>query len=305
MERTLIITPFFRPNIGGAETFAEDLAKALAKKYIVHVSTIKWDKPVIWEGLKIKPAMKMFYKLVGPVLRMTTKYKYEKIFALGLIPSLLCALFNIKFNSIILALYDFKERNFIVSFVLNKADKVFVEGKEGEQDMLNAGVQKEKIVRFQHWCDQTRFSYVERNNEVLKVVFVGRPIKIKGRHIIEECEKLTKGISYEYVDNVSYQDLPKYYQGADVCVVPSLYSEGFSRVVIESASCGCVLITSNKGALPEMVKDFGDVIEPTPQNFKERLEKLKNLKLLEERQLQTTLYAKTHFGEKNADCFLL
>ena len=77
-------------------------------------------------------------------------------------------------------------------------------------------------------------------------------------------------------------------------------------MVIEAASCGCALITSNKGALPEMVGKFGKVIEPTAENFARELVKLRDNKAaLEKIQLGTGLYAYKNFGVNNADCFLL
>ncbi len=236
---------------------------------------------------------------------MTRKYKYEKIFALGLMPSLLCCLFNIKYYTVMLALYDFKQRNLIVNFILNKAQKVFVEGNRGKEDILAVGIKEDKIVKFQHWCDQTKFSYIPKNNENLRVLFVGRPIRIKGKHIIEQCEQITKGIDYEYIEDMPYEDLSKHYQMVDVVVVPSLYSEGFSKVVIEAASCGCALITSNKGALPELVKEFGKFIEPIPEKFAEVLFQLKRNKIgLQQIQNNTAIYALKNFSEKNAEIFL-
>lgn len=304
IENALIITPFFKPNIGGAETFAEDLAKALSKKYIVHICTIKWVKPIIWEGMNLRKSLILLAKLFFPLLKMKLKYKYDKVYALGLMPSFLCVLLNIKFSSVMLALYDFKRPNFF-KHILNKSEKVFVEGQKGKEDMLNLGIKEEKIVKFQHWCDQSRFFWAERKNEKLRVLFVGRPIRIKGKHIIQECEKITQNIDYEYIENIPYKDLPKYYKRADVCVVPSLYSEGFSRVVIEAASCGCVLITSNKGALPELVKGFGKTIEPKPENFKSLLIMLSlKKKDLEKLQLHTAMYAMQNFNVKNAEVFL-
>ncbi len=303
MEQVLIVTPFFRPNIGGGEVFADDLAKALSKKYIVHICTIKWTKSILWEGMNFKKGFILAWKLFFSLWKMKRKYHYEKVYALGLIPSFLCVLLNIKFSAIMLALYDFKRPNWF-KFILNKAQKIFVEGNKGKEDMLNLGIKEEKIVKFHHWCDQTRFYYTTKCNERFEVLFVGRPIRIKGKHIIQECEKLTKGVNYGFIENVPYETLPKYYQDATVVVVPSLYSEGFSKVVIEAASCGCAVIASNKGALPEMVNPFGKVIEPTPENFANEITKLQNnIDGLEKIQYNTALYALNNFSEKNAEVF--
>lgn len=53
---------------------------------------------------------------------------------------------------------------------------------------------------------------------------------------------------------------------AGVFVLPT-YSEGFPNVIIESMACGCPIITTNVGAIPEMLAtdsgfDHGMVIEP-------------------------------------------
>jgi len=306
VETILIVTPFFHPNIGGAETFAEDLAKALGNKCNVHICTIRWKKPILWQGLNLFKGLRMLIRLNSAYQSMRKRYKYDKVFALGTIASAVCALNRLKFSAIILSLYDFKKRHPLFMRILNKADKVFVEGNKCKSDMLTAGVKENKIVKFQHWCDQSRFQYVVRNNKRLKVLFIGRAIKIKGKHIVEGCEKLTIGIDYEYVDNVPYKDLPAYYKRADVCVVPSLYPESFSRVVVEAASCGCIVVSSDYGSLPEMVKPFGGCIEPTPLNFAKEMNKLKGFGRikLEAIQVKTALYAKDNFSEKNAEVFL-
>jgi glycosyltransferase involved in cell wall biosynthesis len=302
--QVLLVTPFYKPNVGGAETFAEDLAKQLSKKYVVHICTIKWDKPILWQGMDFKKSITLIWKLLFPLFRMTRRYKYEKIYALGLIPTFLCVCLRLKFNTILLCLYNFTKPN-IFTKLINRAERVFVEGKNGKDDLIRIGVIKDKIISFQHWCDQTRFTWLERNNERLKVLFVGRPIRVKGKHIIQQCERMTTGIDYEYIENVKYEDLPKHYQMADVVVVPSLYTESYTRVVVESASCGCAVIVSNMGSLPEQVEGFGKVIEPTPENFRDLLVKLRdNRNALERLRLSTFVYAKKHFSEANADCFL-
>jgi glycosyltransferase involved in cell wall biosynthesis len=305
MQKALIITPFCYPNVGGAETFSEDLAKALSKKYVVHICTIDWKKPILWQGLPLFKGLKLLLRLNFGYRKMRKRYTYEKVYASGLIGSAVCVLNRVKFNAVILSLYGFKSQNLIIKYILNKADKVFVEGNRCALDMIIAGIDEGKIRRFQHWCDQSRFQYVVRNHKRLKVLFIGRAIKIKGKHIIKGCEKLTTGIDYEYIENVPYKDLPRHYQMADVCVVPSLYSESFSRVVVEAASCGCIIIASNYGSLPEMVTPFGKCIEPTSYNFATELNRLKNNMLgVEALQVKTAYYAKEHFSEKNAEVFL-
>ena len=51
-------------------------------------------------------------------------------------------------------------------------------------------------------------------------------------------------------------DLPALYSEASVCVTPSL-QEGFGATVLEAMACGAPVISSNRGALPEVVADAG------------------------------------------------
>lgn len=60
---------------------------------------------------------------------------------------------------------------------------------------------------------------------------------------------------------VSDEDLVKLYNLAAVYCQPSHY-EGFGLPVLEAMSCGCPVVVSNRGALPEIVGDAGIYINP-------------------------------------------
>ncbi len=63
------------------------------------------------------------------------------------------------------------------------------------------------------------------------------------------------------VDRVPESELPVYYSGAAVFVLPSLY-EGFGLPPLEAMACGCPVITSNATSLPEVVGDAGIMVDP-------------------------------------------
>jgi glycosyltransferase involved in cell wall biosynthesis len=61
---------------------------------------------------------------------------------------------------------------------------------------------------------------------------------------------------------VSDEDLPMFYNCADIFVYPSLY-EGFGLPPLEAMACGIPVITSNTSSLPEVIGDAGIMVDPT------------------------------------------
>lgn len=53
------------------------------------------------------------------------------------------------------------------------------------------------------------------------------------------------------------RDLPALYAQSDCVVIPSLTAESFSLVLSEAAACGCMVIVSDLGALPERARALG------------------------------------------------
>ena len=59
-----------------------------------------------------------------------------------------------------------------------------------------------------------------------------------------------------FVSNVDTQQLVRYYAEASVAVIPSIY-EGFGLPAGEAMACGVPVVSTNGGALPEVVGDAG------------------------------------------------
>jgi len=87
----------------------------------------------------------------------------------------------------------------------------------------------------------------------LKVYFVG-----EGRDKNKYSQLVNKwGLdkSIHFTGWLSSDDLKLLYEKASILVVPSVWPEPFGRVVIEGMANKCLIIGSNAGSLPELIKD--------------------------------------------------
>lgn len=64
---------------------------------------------------------------------------------------------------------------------------------------------------------------------------------------------------------IEYKDMAKYYQLADLTIVPSKWEEPFGMVALEALSMGCPIAVTKKGGLKNIPNDLcGDYIENEP-----------------------------------------
>jgi D-inositol-3-phosphate glycosyltransferase len=79
-----------------------------------------------------------------------------------------------------------------------------------------------------------------------------------------------------FADAVPHEELPRFYNAASICVVPSYY-ESFGLVALEAMACGVPVIASRVGGLKETVQDgrTGYLVPwRCPEPFAERLDLL-------------------------------
>ncbi len=74
-------------------------------------------------------------------------------------------------------------------------------------------------------------------------------------------ESLNLSSEVIFTNFVPEADLPAYYSGAEVFVLPTLY-EGFGFPVLEAMACACPVITSNTSSLPEVAGEAGIMVDP-------------------------------------------
>ena len=135
------------------------------------------------------------------------------------------------------------------------------------------------------------------------VLFVGHVVKTKGVfELLEACSKI-ENINLQLVGHITpdmqaqidglykgaswldiqgerpYDEVVKEMCKCDVFVLPT-YTEGFPNVILESMACGCAIVTTPVGAIPEMLeeedgKHYGIMVEPrNVEQLKEGIEKM-------------------------------
>jgi glycosyltransferase involved in cell wall biosynthesis len=95
---------------------------------------------------------------------------------------------------------------------------------------------------------------------------VNVPLVLVGRKgwlsdaIFATIEELNLGAYVHHLQGVFDAELAHLYHAAGVLTLPSHY-EGFGLPPLEAMHCGCPVVTSNRGSLPEIVGDAGIMLE--------------------------------------------
>lgn len=157
-------------------------------------------------------------------------------------------------------------------------DKIINISKFEEKEALNYGLNKKKMVVIYNGVKDKNYNIecnMDKNNDKIKLLFVGRLDKTKGIDILlniyNKCkfknlhlyiigESVLDNIEIKSDDTITYlgwidnKDIDKYYQMCDVVIMPSRW-DGFGLVAIEAMRNSKPVIVSNRGALPELVKN--------------------------------------------------
>jgi L-malate glycosyltransferase len=120
------------------------------------------------------------------------------------------------------------------------------------------------------------FSKINKDDDLVKLMIVGtgpQEEELKSRVINLDLEK-----SVIITGNVAPSDIHKYYQAADIFVLPSHTDAGGPPVVfIEAMACGLPVIGTAVGGIPEGIENGANGFIVSPKNGNELAKKLKIL----------------------------
>lgn len=122
---------------------------------------------------------------------------------------------------------------------------------EKKRYRLMATVSADAPLKGAHYLINALPALVERFPD-LELLLVGKPKP--GGSTERLIERLGLSDRIRCVTGISTEELVRYYNEAEVVVVPSVY-EGFGLPAGEAMACGTAVVSSNGGALPEVVGD--------------------------------------------------
>ena len=217
--------------------------------------------------------------------------------------------------------------------VLNKTDRILTQSQKSIKQLCALGVTRQKVFLYRHWINLDQFKPMDKKTirrkfkleNKFSVLFIGRMIPQKGAMVIAKVACQLPKINFLFVGegpdfaelkrmslrskniilfgNVNYQNLHNYYNLADIFCLPSLYNEGWGRVVMEALACGLPVIISDRGAAGELIDNsVGRVIKPTVDNFKNSITiYYRDKKLFEKLKSNSCAYARKHYSASSVN----
>lgn len=188
-----------------------------------------------------------------------------------------------------------KKRNWewkLLSRVVKKADRVIVLDKRSYMSLLESGSRNVSLLpnMVSPNIEKTINNMKAETRVPRRLLFVGHCIATKGVYeLVEACKSIQNihlvllgeikekvrrdllniadgGKWFEIMGEKPYAEVIRELLKCDVFILPT-YTEGFPNVILEAMACGCAIVTTPVGAIPEMLEEengrsFGLMVEP-------------------------------------------
>ncbi len=195
------------------------------------------------------------------------------------------------------AVYDHLSSSKLLTYVIDNSYKTLTLSLASQKQLISWGINKAKLAVYRYWIDLEIFKPRSPKTKHFSILFVGRLIEKKGVKLLVKIATSMPNIDFIFIgtgplstylknlapkhNNIKFlgkidnKYLPRYYSQSHLTCVPSLYQEGFGRVVMESVACGTPVLASNLGGLPEALdSSVAILVKPTFTNLTRSIKKL-------------------------------
>lgn len=242
MKSALLITHCFRPNVGGAETYADELCSALAGKgFYVYVLAYQPLSTPGARGLRVEKLQNLeirrfrwiggdlFHKLLGnPILCFLyiTPYLFARcllwmlknhekvgmIDAHGLNAAFIARglkrIFKKRAGVNVVSLYDFRQGSLfarIVRWTLSGMDLIVVEKGKSKKELMDIGIEDGKYVEYVQWADHDLFKPADKREAKRALGWEGKFIVLfVGRALPEKGAEIILDASKNVSGDVTF-----------------------------------------------------------------------------------------------------
>jgi glycosyltransferase involved in cell wall biosynthesis/polysaccharide pyruvyl transferase WcaK-like protein len=94
--------------------------------------------------------------------------------------------------------------------------------------------------------------------------------------LVDELRRVAARDPRFTVDTADFHEMPSRFRAADICVIPTVGSEGQSLACLEAMASGCAVVATRVGGLPELIRDGVDglLCDPTADSLASALRRL-------------------------------
>ena len=155
--------------------------------------------------------------------------------------------------------------------------------ERAKEALIKEGVNPKKIIVINYGVDLTHFKPPTKRVASAKhvVLTTARKVPEKGVDIWNKLKyELGDCIEFKWVDSLPYKEVIKEYQKADIFLLPSIttatWEEQYGMALIEAMACGLPIITTNTGAITEVVGNAAVLCDPEYHSIRSKLVELIN-----------------------------
>ncbi len=330
---------FIHSKIGSSQTFFyAPLVKKMIYPFIYIFNYLTFILKLIYfkiDIVQVNPSLIPIPIIRDFIILLTTKLFKRKVIVF----------FRGWKENVIIAIINNKVYKYIFVKILLKADKIFVLASSFKNQLINLGIDEKKIFITTTVVDETKIikNRFINNDPKIKFLFLGRISKLKGINeftdaiiiLFEKHQELQKKIEFNFIGHedkkgyINYlkNKLHKYiesknvifwgrvegnekymhYHQNDIFVFPS-WSEGCPNSVLEALASGLFIISTNVGALQDIIKEHFNGCFVQKNNsfdiYKKLLYTISNIDSLRKKRFLIQQEALNQFSSKTILAFL-